>query len=107
MVKSNLDIILDKINDRIFNAPIINQHYNDYIQEMDPDNIFKTNISYVNPESENTNKNINENTGKERETDIINCNDLSESTDLESYVASVSPPIITIDSDLFSAKKKN
>lgn len=117
-VKVNLNDILDKINDRIFNVPASNQQNDDYIMELNPDNIIKKNVGNFELDlhdiGEHTvfGKGINKKNDADSQIcgyvgrDIINCSNLSESADMESYIASASPPVITVDSDLFSSKKK-
>ena len=114
MGKVKIEDILNKINDRIFNLSVTNQKNGDNIMKLNPDLMKRDPNEYIDGMdcmSAITNKHNNpdENTNNVApyDHDIISCNNLSESIDMESYVASVSPPIVTIDSDIFSIKKNS
>jgi len=83
-IDKDLNIILNKINERIFNAAIPN---GDLIRDISPEQF------------------ITEDKIIENNNDLLLSDPTSESQDMASYVASASPPIITIHSDIFSSKK--
>lgn len=74
----DLDIILKKINDKIFN---INDMNGDLIIDIAPEEFMVSNEPITDP--------------------------LSDSQDINSYIASISAPTISINSDLFSLKNKS